>query len=143
MNVKRMLIVTLSSLLVFAMSVFSFAEQVEPPIDPGDDPSPYQYTAFANAYCSISGGTATCRTKVTGNSGVTKIVATQTLQRKSGGNWTNVKTWSADIVNGGSFNVSHTKVVSSGYSYRTKASVTVYKGAASETFTVYSGTVSY
>ncbi len=143
MNKKNLFVIALTFVLALSMSMVAFAEEVEPPVNPGDDPIPYQYATYAKAFCSVSGGTATCRTKVTGSAGVTKIVATQTLQRKSGGSWSNLQTWSPDTVYGSTFNVSHTKSVSSGYYYRTKATVTVYKGAASETFTVYSGTVNY
>ena len=142
MNKKNLFVIALTVLLAFSMSMVAFAEEVEPPVNPGDDPSPYQYTSSAYATCSVSAGTARSGAVIYGNAGVTKIVVTYTLQKKSGGSWSNVKSWSK-TVNARNFNASSTKAVSSGYSYRTKATATVYQGAASETFTVYSGSVSY
>ena len=142
MKLKNVLIVVVALIMTLSMSVMAFAEEVEPPVDPGDDPTPYQYVSSAYATCSVSAGTARSGAVVYGNAGVTKIAVTYTLQRKSGGSWSNVKSWSK-TVNARTFNESSTKAVSSGYSYRTKASVTVYKGAASESFTVYSASVSY
>lgn len=142
MKKNKLLIVALTFLLAISMSITALAVEVEHPVDPGDEPIPYQYVSSAYATCSVSSGTARSGAVVYGNAGVTKIVVTYTLQRRSGGSWSNVQSWSK-TVNARNFNSSSTKAVSGGYSYRTKASVTVYKGAASESFTVYSGTVSY
>ena len=144
MTKKNLFVITLTLLLALAMSAVAFAEDLEPPVDPGDDPEPYQYTKSANASLVISGGTATCGVVVRGKEGVTKITATLSLQRKtSGGSWTTVQTWDPKTVYTITLTDSKTRSVSSGYIYRTKATGRVYQGTASEGYTVYSGTVSY
>ncbi len=144
MNKKNLFVITLSFLLALSMSVVAFAEDLEPPVEPGDDPSPYEYIQRASASCSISGGTATCGVNVSGKTGVTRITTTLSLQRKiSGGSWTTVKTWPTKTVYTNTLTDSKTTSVSSGYIYRTKATGRVYQGASSEPYTVYSGSVSY
>lgn len=101
-------------------------------------------TLYTNSFSStltVSGTTATCKSKLNGYNGVTtKIVISQTLQKKnSSGNWTNVKTSSTTI---NSFVGSLTKSYSglSSGTYRVKSVFTVYSGSNYETLTKYSST---
>lgn len=96
---------------------------------------------YTNSYSSsltVSGDSATCKSKLNGYSGVTtKIVITQSLQKKSSGSWSTVKTSSTTI-----FNFAGTlKKTYSGLSkgtYRVKSVFTVYSGSDYETLTKYS-----
>ena len=67
MKRKNLFVMALTFLMVFSMSVIVFAEEVEPPVDPEDDPTPYQYVSSAYATCSVSAGTARSGAVVYGN----------------------------------------------------------------------------
>lgn len=100
------------------------------------------YWLYTNTYSSelsISGTTATCTSKVTGYSGITtKIVITQTLQKKnSSGKWEKVTSWETTV---NSFKASVTNYaynLSKG-TYRLKSVFKVYSGSDYETITKYS-----
>lgn len=144
MKTKSLFVMVIVFILSLSMTAIAFAEDLEPPVTPGDDPSPYLYTKSASASCNISGGTATCGVIVVGKTGVTKITATLSLQQKvSGGSWTTVYTWPTKTVYSSTLTYFGTRSVSSGYIYRTKATGRVYQGSVSEPYTVYSSSVNY
>ncbi len=98
----------------------------------------YSYVSSYSTELTISGGTATCKAKITGISGTTtKLVAEMTLQKKSGLlGWDDVETWKTTVITN-SLSSTKTKSVSSG-TYRVKVKFTAYSGTASESFTKYS-----
>lgn len=97
----------------------------------------YSYTSDVYVGLSVSNGTATCTTKVTGYSGTTtKIAIKMTLQKKALIWWTDQGPWSS-TTNGYTATLSKKASVGSG-TYRVKAEITVYSGTKSETITKYS-----
>lgn len=101
--------------------------------------APYMlYIADARCTLSITGTTATVNAWVEGDSfDATKAKVVAELQEKDGSNWTTIATWS-DTQNGSYASVYKTKSITSGRTYRVKATVTVWEGSASETRTLYS-----
>ncbi len=80
----------------------------------------YQYAERVKATISSSGNTVHCISKLTGKNGVTtSVTGTMTLQKRSGGAWSKVKTWSGES-NGSNLTISKNKNVTSG-TYRVKA----------------------
>lgn len=91
------------------------------------------YTSIVTSDISISGNSATCRSTVSGKSGVTKIIITQTLQKYSYGSWANYKPGKVKTTYGTNASYSNTYSSLSSGTYRTKTVVDVYKGSAYET----------
>jgi hypothetical protein len=85
----------------------------------------------------VTGTTATCGSKITGHPGTTKIVATFVLERKSGGTYTNVKTFPTKTVYGEVLRFSDTCTVTSGYTYRLSVSAVVTRNGTNETVTAW------
>ena len=100
--------------------------------------APYMlYIVDANCTLSISGTTATVNAWVEGDSfDATKAKVVAELQEKDGNSWTSIATWT-DTQNGSYASVYKTKSITSGKTYRVKATVTVWEGSASETQTIY------
>ena len=87
---------------------------------------------------SFKGTTAYCSAEVVGNSDVTSITATITLQRvESNGTYTTVKLWSGLSAAGNYFSWSGTASVQAGYSYRLKLVAVAHSNSGSETTTEY------
>lgn len=100
----------------------------------------YLYTNSVSSNISISSKTATCKSTIVGQSGVTtKIVITQRLQKKVDGSWTNVKSWT-NTYNQTSAVFTNTKSSLASGTYRTRTIAKVYKGTAYETVTANSTT---
>lgn len=87
---------------------------------------------------TISGGTATVDCWVNGDvSSATKAKVIAELQLKSGNdNWIPVAIWT-DTQNGFEASVYETKTVTTGNTYRVKATYTVWEGTQSETMIEY------
>ena len=105
-----------------------------------EEVSPYLlYTDTYSSTLTISGTTATCKSKCTGYAGeTTRITITQTLQKKnSSGEWYSVTGWVKTVNKyvGSATNYSYN--LSSG-KYRLKSVFTVYAGSKYETVTKYS-----
>lgn len=101
--------------------------------------APYlMYIADSRAELSISGKTASVSCWVKGDSSyATKAKVVAELQEKRGSSWTTIATWN-DTQNSYRASVSKTRSVTTGKTYRVKATVTAWQGAQSETKTVYS-----
>ena len=100
----------------------------------GNVASPYYlYTNSVNSTLIVSGKTAYCESTITGDSTVTKIYATQYLEKKNGSKWEVVSkgTWS-DSVNGKSLSMSNSKDNLDSGTYRVRTVGTVYSGSKSE-----------
>ena len=99
----------------------------------------FQYISSCSSTLTTSGTSATGISKVTGYNGeTTKIVITQTLQRRNSyGNWVSVQSYSGTYYY---FKATLSKTYSSLSSgtYRLKSVFTVYAGSNSETVTKYS-----
>ena len=93
----------------------------------------YLYTYSVNTAFKISGGTATCTGTITGNSTVTKIVATLYLEKKDGDSWkvVNGAVWSGSV-SGNSLSMAKTKDYLGSGTYRARIVGTVYSGSKSE-----------
>jgi hypothetical protein len=89
----------------------------------------------------VSAGKVKCSGKVILRDGYTASV-TMTLQRMSGGSWTPVDYWTQS--GSGTISFSHTKNVSTGYSYRCVVTAVVYdsNGNYIESATAYSSSLS-
>ena len=94
------------------------------------------YTSDPFATLSISSGTAKYGAVVKGTSSVTKIVVVLSLQKYTSSGWSNVVSTTTTVRDQ---NLTLTKYysVSSGYTYRTKAVITIYVDSNSETVTKY------
>ncbi|MCM1316426.1 MAG: hypothetical protein NC235_15445 [Clostridiales bacterium] len=103
-----------------------------------DSPA-YSYASNCSSNLSISGTTATCKSSVIGYyDKTTKIVITQTLQKKnSSGNWDDVCSWN-DTIYSFKGSLTNTKSSLSSGTYRLKTVATVYAGTEHETITKYS-----
>lgn len=93
----------------------------------------YLYTYSVKSSLTIVGGTAYCKSVITGDNTVTQIYATQYLEKKNGSKWEVVKncTWS-DSVKGKSLTISNSKDNLGSGTYRVKTTGTVYSGSNSE-----------
>lgn len=139
---KRMLAVFLSVAMISAASFSVSADnELDTPINP-EIVEEYQYTSSLTSTLSISNNTATCNSVVRGMSNLaTKVVVTQTLQKKSGSTWTYVTSWSKTF-NSWLAMYSNSKSSLSSGTYRLKTVAKVYSGNNYETITVYSRTAS-
>jgi hypothetical protein len=100
----------------------------------------YLYTNTVDNGLVISGSTATCKSVITGLSSVTRIEATQYLQRWNGSRWIDVVTWS-DSVNGRRLSMTNTRSNLSSGTYRVYVEATVFAGSNSEFVTGWSNSV--
>lgn len=88
----------------------------------------YSYTNSIRSNISISSGKATCTSTVTGKSTVTKIEATQYLEKKVLWWWEEVDHWDK-TVNGDNLYMCNSKDnIDSGATYRARTVATVYYG---------------
>lgn len=121
------LVLALSLLCTFGISVGA--------IHIGNEVSPYYlYTGDVSCSLSISNGTATCYSSLTGSKSVTQIIGSQYLEKKnSDGDW--------EVVTGGSWSkktnsrtikLENTKSGLGSGTYRVRAVFTVYSGSNSE-----------
>lgn len=98
----------------------------------GNIASPYfLYTNSAKSTLIISGNTAYCESVIKGDSTVTKIYATQYLEKKNGNKWETVDSWS-DSVSGKSLSMSNSKDNLGSGTYHLRTVATVYSGSKSE-----------
>lgn len=136
---KRIFSLSLALIISAACFVPTFATDLDVPADEPAN-SEYQHIDSIKTSLSISGGTAHIDVTVLGIiNHTTKIVVAVTLQKKTGGQWTNVKTWN-QTSNSYMLRLNKTKAVSRG-TYRIKNVVKAYKNSNVETTTDYSGTI--
>ena len=139
---RRIIAILLSFAMTLGMCITAYANpEEELPVDI-EIIDEYQYTNAISSDLSISSNTATCKSVVRGDSSlVTKIVVTQTLQKKSGSTWTYVTSWSKTFNTWYAVYTTSKSSLSSG-TYRLKTVAKVYSGNSYETITVYSRTAS-
>jgi len=148
---KRILSLLLCLVLCLGyMTLASAAAFVEPEATDVElkDPPPQRmsYTNATQTLIGISGGQAICVGSLTGYQGTTtKVEITLTLQRKlsSSNTWTDYYNHPKQTFNSYKGTAQCTKDIIAGYQYRTKAVYTAYAGTKYETFTEYSGAMSY
>lgn len=134
-----------SLLLVITMFIAISIPAAASEMDSQDDlPGSSRYTGTISVRASISkvsAGKVKCSGKVILRDGYTASV-TMTLQKMSGGSWTPVDYWTQS--GSGTISFSHTKNVSTGYSYRCVVCAVVYdsNGNYVETATAYSSSLS-
>lgn len=107
----------------------------------GDIQPFYNQIAKISANLEISGATATCTGKIAPTSDATVSSMTMKLQQKKDGNWVTIATWSASGAKGQAVNLSKTKSISKGYSYRVYVSGTVKNGVDPAETPSYTSTV--
>ena len=92
---KRIISIVLSLLMFTSLTLTAFAEpELDTPVNE-EIIEEYSYTQRVSSTLSISNKIANCKSTVFGFSTLaTKIVMTQTLQKKNGNSWTNVTSWS-------------------------------------------------
>ena len=139
---KRIFAILLSIVMSLGMGFSAYAlPEEETPIDI-EFVDEYSYTDKISSDMSISNNTATCKSVVRGDTSLaTKIVITQTLQKKNGNSWTYVTSWSKTFNTWYAIYTTSKSSLSSG-TYRLKTVAKVYSGNNYETITVYSGTAS-
>lgn len=101
--------------------------------------SPYMlYIYEVKSNLTVSGTKATISASAVGyESYATKTKIVAELQVKDGSSWDTVETWTVTN-NSDTARLSETYTVTSGNTYRVKATATVWEGSLSETQTVYS-----
>lgn len=139
---KRIFAILLSIVMSLGMGFSAYAlPEEETPIDI-EFVDEYSYTDKISYDMSISNNTATCKSVVRGDTSLaTKIVITQTLQKKNGNSWTYVTSWSKTYNTWYAIYTTSKSSLSSG-TYRLKTVAKVYSGNNYETITVYSRTAS-
>ena len=139
---KRIFAILLSIVMSLGMGFSAYAlPEEETPIDI-EFVDEYSYTDKISSDMSISNNTATCKSVVRGDTSLaTKIVITQTLQKKNGNSWTYVTSWSKTYNTWYAIYTTSKSSLSSG-TYRLKTVAKVYSGNNYETITVYSYTAS-
>lgn len=94
----------------------------------------YAYTTSIVSSLTISGTTATCKSSAWGKDGVTKIEATQYLEKKiSKDNWDPIDHWSASVIGNTLEGMTNTESNLSNGTYRLRTVFVVYMDNASET----------
>ena len=139
---KKVISTIISVVIILCLSLTAFAEpELQTPSD--DDISVcYLYTDKISGTLSITNKAATCKSTVRGISGTTtKIVITQTLQKKNGSSWTKYGSWTKTF-NSWYAIYSNSKESLSNGTYRVKTTADVYSGSKYETVTAYSKTAS-
>lgn len=124
--------------MTFAVAPAAFAAGVPVNYQQESGITPYMLyiTEWENSL-SISGRTATVTCWVEGDyNSATKAKMVAELQEKNGSSWSTIATWT-DTQNGYRAKVKETKSLTSGKTYRVKATMTVWEGSQSETHTVY------
>lgn len=139
---KKLISVLLSLTLVFTNCLFVSAEpDLDAPVDI-EIIEDYQYTASLTSTLSISNKTASCKSVVRGISNIaTKVIVTQTLQKKNGNSWNNVISWTKTFNSWYAIYTTTKSSLSSG-TYRLRTIAKVYSGNNYETIPVYSNTYS-
>ena len=100
------------------------------------DSSKATYIRFTNEYISVGLLSTTVRGEVQGNSSVTSVKIKLELQKKSGSNYSTIKTWEESFFAQSAFKT-ESKVTSPFNKYRLKATYTVYTSTGSETKVAY------
>lgn len=127
---KKIISLMLAVVTALTMNVCATAEQ-ENYIEDGITPY-YLYTISARSRLSISSRKATCTSTLSGKSGVTKIVVTQRLRKKSGKWWIYVEEWSKTYYTN-SFTFINTKSsLATGNTYDVELDANVYSGSSYE-----------
>ncbi len=91
----------------------------------------YLYTYSVKSTLVISGNTAYCKSEIKGDRTVTKIYATQYLEKKNGDKWDIVDYWN-DSADGNSLSMSNSKDNLGNGTYHVRTVATVYSGSKSE-----------
>lgn len=120
---KKILSVVLTFVMIFAFSTTAFATDVDHVITDPIEPEEYQGIMSLSNSISISGGIAKCHYDVNMQGGY-KADVTTILQKSSGGDWSEVTSWSHSKVN--YVGETKTRAVTRGYSYRLKTYVNTY-----------------
>lgn len=131
---KKMLVATvlLTVFMLAATMAYAAAPNVASPM--------FSYTNSISASLTLNGGEATCSANAKPSNSSTSNSFSAKLQRLEGSNWVTVKTWTDSSTNGEKVYAGGTKTVSTGYTYRVQATLTVKdaNGKVLETATVTS-----
>lgn len=132
-NLKRFLSVVLVATLCVCMTVVAYAACAR-----------YINEIETRCVLDISGGTATLYSEMGGDTDITKVVMTHTLQKKSGSSYSDVsgKSKSRTFYNNNTPTMTDTFSVTSG-TYRVKTTYKVTSPNGTDTHTAYSTAVTY
>jgi hypothetical protein len=134
------------SCMTLASAAASADLAAEVAINDPPPPTRMAYTHQTITQISISGGKAICVGTLTGYQSITtKVEITLTLQRKlaSSSTWSDFYNHPKQTFNDYRGTANFSRDIVKGYQYRTKAVYTAWSGTKSETFTEYSGAMSY
>lgn len=136
---KKFVSIFTAIVMLFAFSVSAYAEGSSD--DAPESTAKYLYTNSISSVLSISGHTATCKSKVVGApSMVTKIEITQSLEIQFAGWWYRLQSWSKTFYDWVAiYTTTGTASESGTYHLRTVAKV--YSGSNYETVSMYSHNV--
>lgn len=123
---KSIIAILLALSVLFSTGISVYAYDGENTVSPY-----YLYTYSVKSTLVISGNTAYCESKITGDSTVTQIYATQYLEKKNGNKWEIVASWS-DSVNGSSLAMNNSKDNLDSGTYHVRTVATVYSSSKSE-----------
>ena len=139
----KLIVTMLVAIIICGTSIDTvFAADANSQEDYGISPC-YTYTSYVSTSLTISGGDAICNTYAEGFDSTTKITITQTLQRKSGGSWVDVWSWTNTKYNWYYNYTNYHYPLTKGTTYRVKSCVKVYSGSNYETIYSYSGSQTY
>lgn len=114
------------ALVVFMLFTFNIGVYAQNTIQPR-----YSYTSSIGSRLAVQSQHAVCSGVITGNSGVTKITAKITLQKRGVLKWNDVTTWT-NTVNGNILNLEYRYGPIDSGKYRVVIEATVYAGSSSE-----------
>ena len=123
---KPVIAILLALSVLFSTGISVYAYGGENAVSPY-----YLYTYSVKSTLIISGRTAYCESTITGDRTVTKIYATQYLEKKNGDKWDIVDYWN-DSADGNSLSMSNSKDNLGSGTYRVRTVATVYSGSNSE-----------
>jgi hypothetical protein len=140
-KMKKLICLILTFVFSCCMATSVFATNEDSKIN-DEIELPYAYAIVLTSTLNISSKNAICCSTVQGKTNsITKIIVTQTLQKKSNSTWSDVTSWSKTVnASGARFNNTKSSIGSG--TYRVKTVAKVYSGSNYETVTAYSTTVS-
>ena len=137
---KKLITLFLTLALLSLSLVNAYAAAEKPSFGDYEISPCYLYTTKLTSSLTISSKSGTCKSTIIAQSGVTKIVVSQKLQKKVEGAWENVSTWKKTYTTYIATYTNTKSSLSSG-TYRTRTVAKVYKGSDYEQISANSTTV--
>lgn len=138
---KKILTILLTVTLLCSMSITCYADNTNNILDSIVGVKGILITS-QNCHLAVSGGTATCSSNITVQSGTDSVRIVMYLQKNVSGVWSSIASWSSNY-SGNYGSMTRTYGVSSGYSYRVRSYFYAYDGGSSESSSGTSNIVAY